>query len=58
MWILIELETLHGKNCKNFWYFLSLYRIVNLLLMNGNIAKLKDLKSRSKQFWILDAVLK
>ena len=43
MWILIELETLHGKISKSFWYFLSLYHIVNLPPMNGDIAKLKDL---------------
>ena len=31
---------------------------MNLPPMNGDIAKLKDLKSRSEQFRIFDAVLK
>ena len=56
MWKLIDLEILRGKNCKNLWYFLSLYRVVNLPPMNRVIAKLKDLKSRSGQFRIFDAV--
>ena len=37
------------RTLKNFWYFLSLYRVVNLPPMK---------KPRSEQFQILDAVLK